>query len=166
MFSRCHYYKPRNNEEYRKKLPLWFQKGARTSAYQLFLAIASGVWLSRGACLTPKVFAPAIQEAVSYWILSKLPPSSPSTPNRRWLRFGREMRLVRKISTDRLKTAGGSTRKERRFLSSRIRPGSGLPLLAWSHTCRGTAGREGAFLRREMRSNPVPPAHSGVLLLT
>lgn len=46
-------------------------------------------------------------------------PSSPS-PNRTSLRFGWEMRFVRKIPTNAWKTEWGSMREEQRFLSSQV----------------------------------------------
>lgn len=57
-----------------------------------------------------KRFVSAIREAVSHGIPSKLPPSSPSTPNRRLLRFGREMRFAGEIPTTRLKSERGAAR--------------------------------------------------------
>jgi len=92
-------------------------------------------------------------------------PSLPSTPNRRLLRFGWEQRFVEEIPTNRVETEEGQ-REEGAEVSFQPDSAELQTPTARLESCVRRGCREGSALRREMRSNPIPPARSGVLLLT
>lgn len=80
------------------------------------------------------------------------------------LRFGWEMRFVKKIPTTDWKLRG--EHEEGAEISLQWDSAGLQTPTTWLESGVRRDCREGSLLKREVRSNPIPPAHSGVLLLT